>query len=187
MIRLLYNYYEDKNHIRKKEIDFCLQKNLANPHINTIIVESPHKPKYKYLFDKINQLTGPDDINIICNSDIFFDETISLTTKMSYNDAWALCRWEWYHDDNIKFFTRPDSQDTWIFKGKIKDMISDFTLGLRGCDNRIAHEIQQAGYNISNPSLSVKTYHVHNSGIRNYSNTDVVPPPYLTLSPSSLV
>ena len=72
MIRLLYNYYEDRNPVRKKEIDFCLQKNLENPHLNVIIVEGLEKPAYNTMFEKLNWITGPDDLNIICNSDIFF-------------------------------------------------------------------------------------------------------------------
>lgn len=186
MIRLFYNYYEDKVAERKKEIDFCLQKNLENSYINTIIIETSSKPEYNYFFNKINDVSGPDDINIICNSDIFFDETIALTSKMGPEDCWALCRWEWYHKDNIIFANRPDSQDVWIVKGKVKNVMGNFTLGIRGCDNRIAHEFQKAGYVVSNPSQSVKTYHVHNSKVRNYTMKDVVPPPYLTLSPSSL-
>lgn len=186
MIRLLYNYYEDKNPTRKKEIDFCLQKNLANIHLNTIIIETPNKPSYQSLFTKINELTGPDDVNIIANSDIFFDDTIALTYKMNHNDAWALCRWEWRSEEKIEFANRPDSQDVWIFKGKVKNVVSNFTLGMRGCDNRIAYELAQVGYNVTNPSQSVKTYHVHNSQIRNYTMKDCIPPPYLTLSPSVL-
>ncbi len=186
MIRLFYNYYEDKNVHRKREIDFCLQKNLANPYVMTIVFETKFKPEYQFFFNKINEITGSDDINIICNSDIFLDETITLTSKMTHNDVWALARWDYYSENNIVFANRPDSQDVWIMKGKVRPVVGDFTLGIRGCDNRIAHEFRQAGYNITNPSLSVKTYHVHNSGVRNYTFKDVVPPPYLTLSPETL-
>ena len=95
MIRLLYNYYEDKNPARKKEIDFCLQKNLENPYLNVIVIESMEKPTYSMFFDKINQLTGPEDINIICNSDIFFDETIQMTSHLAPHRAYALSRWDY--------------------------------------------------------------------------------------------
>jgi hypothetical protein len=39
-IRLFYNYYEDKNPERQKEIDYCLQKNIDNPLLDIIILES---------------------------------------------------------------------------------------------------------------------------------------------------
>lgn|SRR5574337_127368 len=186
MIRLFYNYYEDKHPARKREIDMCLQNNLENKLLNVIIIESPNKPTYEFFFRQINKITGPDDINIICNSDIFFDETIALACGLRDKQVYALSRWDWHNPSRIIFFDRPDSQDTWIIKGKIENVFGDFTLGTRGCDNRIAYEFNKAGYTISNPSKSIKTYHVHNSGIRNYTMADVVPKPYLTLPTSSL-
>jgi len=186
MIRLFYNYYEDKHPLRKMEIDMCLQKNLANKFINTIIIESASKPTYEFFFQQINKVTGPDDINIICNSDIFFDETIVLAEGLKHKQLYALSRWEWKHPLHITHFDRPDSQDTWIVKGKVENVFGGFTLGIRGCDNRIAYEFHKAGYAVSNPSKSIKTYHVHNSGIRNYTMADVVPEPYLTIPTSSL-
>lgn len=187
MIRLFYNYYEDKNPLRKREIDMCLQRNLNNKLITTVICESPGKPSYKFFFDQINKITTPDDINIICNSDIFLDSTISLALNMKKNQVYALSRWDWLGNDALtRFFDRADSQDTWIVKGKVENVFGDFTLGIRGCDNRIAYEFNKAGYQVSNPSKSIKTYHVHNSGIRNYTMADVVPEPYLTVPTSSL-
>lgn len=187
MIRLFYNYYEDKHPLRKREIDMCLQRNLNNKLITTIICESSSKPTYQFFFDQINKVSTEDDINIICNSDIFLDETIVLVENMKPKQLYALSRWDWLGNDAfVRFFDRPDSQDTWIFKGKVEGVFGDFTLGTRGCDNRIAYEFHKAGYAVSNPSKSIRTYHVHNSGVRNYTMADVVPEPYLTIPTSSL-
>lgn len=186
MIRLFYNYYEDKHPLRKREIDECLKKNQANPLITTIVLASPGKPTYDYFFEQINKVTGPDDINIICNSDIFFDETIELANRIKHKQLFALSRWDYLHPWRITFFDRADSQDTWIVRGKIENVFGNFTLGTRGCDNRIAHEFHTAGYEVLNPSKTIKTYHLHNSGIRNYTMQDVVPPPYLTIKPTTL-
>lgn len=185
MIRLLYNYYEDKNINRRNEINFCLQKNLANPHLTTMVIDSPGKPTYDFFFQKANQITGPDDVNIICNSDIFFDDTIKFAEQIKHKEFYAILRWEW-HPDGPRFHERPDSQDTWIWRGKVENVFGGFSLGIRGCDNRIAHEFKKVGYNIINPAKTIKTYHVHNSGVRNYTMADVVDPPYYTLMPSSL-
>ena len=186
MIRLFYNYYEDKNTVRKREIDFCLQQNLGNPLLNTVIFETANKPTYDIFFQKINEVTGPDDINIICNSDIFFDNSIALVSTMPDKAVYALCRWDWHGPNHIVFADRPDSQDTWIIKGRVDNVFGNFCLGVLGCDNRIAYEFEKAKYKVSNPSKSIKTYHVHNSGIRNYTRKDVVPKPYLTIPPSEL-
>lgn len=186
MIRLLYNYYEDKNGARKKEIDMCLQKNLENSHLNVVIIESAEKLTYNDFFNKINEMTDPEDINIVANSDIFFDDTILLANGLPRATVYALSRWDWINEHNIRFFDRPDSQDAWIFRGRLAKVSGDFTLGKKGCDNRIAHEFSAVGYTVVNPSRSIKTYHVHNSNVRNYSQRESVPGPYRTVHPSSL-
>jgi hypothetical protein len=190
MIRLFFNYYEDKHPFRKREIDFCLQKNLDNPYIKTIIIESAIKPSYDYFFRKINEVTQDNDINIICNSDIFFDESIVLADqclqKLCPKEMYALSRWDWHLNGTTVFFDRADSQDTWIVRGKVDNVQGNFTLGIRGCDNKIAYQFGQSGYRVRNPSKSIKTYHVHNSQVRNYTMADVVPPPYLTVDPTHI-
>ena len=185
MIRLFYNYYEDKHPYRKQEIDYCLQRNLENKLLNMIIVETPTKPTYEFFFEQINKVTEPNDVNIICNSDIFFDDTIKFVEKMGEKDMYALLRWEW-GPGGARFHERGDSQDTWIVRGKVEGVLGNFQLGMRGCDNRIAHEFQQAGYRVTNPAKTIRTYHVHNSQVRNYTMADLIPPPYLTIMPSTL-
>lgn len=187
MIRYIYNYYEDQHPARKKEIDFCLQKNQGNKLITLVILETQGKPNYSDFFKKINELTGPDDINIFSNSDIFIDETIGLVeSKLQHKQLYALSRWDWHSPARIVFFDRPDSQDAWIVKGKIEGVFGDFNLGVRGSDNRLAHEFNKAGYAVSNPSKSVKSYHVHNSNIRTYTLIPPIPPPYHTVQPGYL-
>jgi hypothetical protein len=185
MIRLFYNYYEDKHPFRKQEIDFCKQKNLDNTLLTTIIVDSPGKPTYDFFFEQINKVTGNDDINIICNSDIFFDDTIKFAEKIKHKEMFALLRYEWL-PGGPRFTERPDSQDVWIVRGKVEGVFGGFSLGIRGCDNRIAYEFQKGGYVVTNPAKTIRTYHVHSSMIRNYTMADVVPPPYYTIGPTSL-
>ena len=186
-IRLFYNYYEDKNATRKKETDLCLNKNINNLYYDTIIVESENNPTFNFMFEKINKLVGDDDISIICNSDIFFDETILLASNIGAKEVYALSRWDWNENGSSKLFDRSDSQDVWIVRGKVENVFGDFTLGAKGCDNRISYEFNQAGYKITNPSKSIKSYHVHNSVVRNYSDIDIVPPPYLKVEPITLL
>lgn len=184
-IRLIYNYYNDSNPERKKEIDFCYQKNIDNPLLDVVLLNSDRIPTYRDFFNRINELTSPNDINIICNSDIFFDETIMLSTGISTKEIYALSRWEW-NGDQSKLRDIENSQDTWIVRGKIENVNGDFSLGKPFCDNRIAHEFKKAGYKVSNPSKSIKTYHFHGSGIRHYSAKDNIPGPYLNIPTSIL-
>lgn len=189
MINVFCNYYEDSNPIRRAEVDFCIYKNCNNSLINFIILQSQDRLKFTYFFHRINQLTSENDINIICNSDIYFDETVLLANKMEHNEAYALSRWDVQPNGEVVHFNRADSQDTWIFKGNIKNINADFYLGWRGCDNALSDRIEKAGYKLKNPSKSIKTYHLHTSNIRNYSsknNDHLVPGPYKTVPPCSL-
>jgi hypothetical protein len=212
MINLFVSYYKAATPERQAEIDYCLKANCENPMIDIVYVltnEQIHKlmngkivkmlfdgnPTYGAFFNAINAVTKPDDINIISNADIIFDETIALTSQLKANECWALSRWEMRidytkHPEQIQVYG--DSQDCWIFRGKIKPLSkSDFPLGKLGCDNRIAYEIQKAGYKISNPSKSVHTWHLHNSNVRGYdpkvrNEHTVVSQPYLNVPVSYL-
>lgn len=188
-INVLANYYKDKNILRQKEIDKCFEYNLLNPSINFIIIESDNRLKFNDYFNKINKITSNEDINIICNSDIYFDNTIELCKQMQHNQSFALSRWDVQADNTVKLFDREDSQDTFIFKGPIKNIFGDFHLGYPGCDNRLCFEIEKAGYRVSNPSHDIKTYHLHLTNIRNYDRSPqfIVPPPYKTIKPSKLI
>ena len=180
MVNLFFNWYE---HIeRQHEIDLCLQKN-KEVFDNVIVVEG--RPTFSELFALTNDY--PNDVNCFCNSDIYFPST-EILNKIKYNECWALSRYDIIKRKEV-LFARRDSQDSWIFRGVVKNVVADFTKGKWGCDNRLAYEIQKSGYNIHNPSMTVKTIHVHSSNKRNHVRTseNVVPPPYLVLDPNVLI
>jgi len=59
---------------------------------------------------------------------------------------------------------------------------------VHNCDNRLAYDIQAHGYNVINSCHTIKTYHLHNSNIRNYLNDknepiERIPQPYLLVNP----
>jgi hypothetical protein len=174
-IRLFYNYYEDKNPQRKVEIDYCLQKNIDNSLLDIIVLDSDTNPTYNFFFEKINKLAGPDDISIICNSDIFFDDTIALVENMGAKDMYALSRWDWAPNTTAVLRDIRNSQDAWIVRGKVENVNGDFKLGIPFCDNRIAFEFSKSGYNVRNPGRSIKAYHYHQTAIRHYDDKERVP------------
>lgn len=202
MVNLFISAYDEKNEVRKRELDQCLMNNISNEYIDVIFVllaegtkepvqnrkvryiESSQKPTFKDFFEIINLASGEEDINIISNSDIFFDESLCFLSSIGNDECWALSRWEINADGNKgnQIQNRGDSQDVWIVKGKVKELTyCDFPLAKLGCDNRIAWEFQNAGYKVTNPSLHVRAWHNHVSEIRNYCEVvrDVVEPPYL--------
>lgn len=206
-INLYVNYYKDNVIERNDEIEYCLKHNFDNNLIDQIFIISDCKRDGLFLsslplkahfikidknnnlnkiFEIINKNSNADDISILANLDITFDDTLNIVKDMFDTDACiALTRYD-VGENEIKFHDRVDSQDAWIFYGKIKNinkMYLSFSLGVRGCDNRLAYELSRQ-YKIFNPSLTIKTYHHHLSGIRNYTQeSSAVPKPYLTLKP----
>lgn len=204
-ITLYTSVYNDKNKDRQKELMQCLvnnvnsninkivlfkekkdilEKNNIFNHIKILIVDIDKRPTFKSVFDYINnQNPSINDISIVANSDIYFDnENIEKLKKYNLtNRVLALTRWDIQDNNSSLFMNREDSQDTWIFNGKIKNLnYSDFHFGILGCDNRIAYELKESGYEVLNIGKDLKTYHLHLSNIRNYSN-DRIPIPYLSL------
>jgi len=168
-----------------------------------------------------------EDVIVIANADIYFDESSKFFEQIELGQFWALSRWE-----NGELWNRRDSQDVWVFRGEAPKAlnleclsaaggagavpskcgadasgayspitarnhpgsggenfrIGDYFIGCVGCDNRIAWEFEQAGYQVSNPSKTIRCHHLHASGIRAVVDRSkwLVPPPYKVLEPVTL-
>ena len=203
MINLIFNYYETKNFARNKELKHCLEQNLNNPHIDFIHLfnESSYMPikenvkniptskrlSYRDYFDYIEEnIKNEDDIFILTNSDCFFEhESFLYINNIKKEEAWCLSRWNVVSDGVpavIKPFNRPDSQDATILRGFLKKInFLDFFMGVPGCDNRLAYELDSAGYVLKNPLTKIKLIHYHMDESRNYNGK--VNPPYKLVPP----
>jgi hypothetical protein len=178
-VNLFFNHYRSDS--RQKEIGLCLKKN-KEVFDRVIVFDGRHT------FNQIFKMSEgfPDDINVFCNSDIYFKEIENLK-GIKENEAYALTRWD-QKGKQLTFFNRSDSQDAWVFKGSVNKMNANFFPGMWGCDNRLAYEILRVGYKLTNPSLSIVTVHVHELDERNQERTkeNTVPQPYYLLNPCSL-
>lgn len=148
-----------------------------------------HRLTYRDVFQAIQGF--PDDvIAVFANADIAIDNE-------SWTDVWAvnledkflaLLRYDVGADGDVRkaeiFGPRPDSQDTWVVRacdvkkrgeGILKTL--DFPFGKMGCDNAIALDMLKAKFVCVNPSLSLRTWHFHSSGIRTYEKVDVLDRP----------
>ena len=198
-MNLIVQYYTDKHAVRQKEIDDCLWKNVENgyiKHIHLLLENDVNLPTesekiYKTIIGKrlsykdAFSFAGENLANQICilsNADIFFNDTISLVTEeLLTNKIYALSRYDLSGQGKLNIFNRKDSQDVWIFKPPLPSIKSDFLLGMPGCDNRIAYEIKAAGIEITNPCLSIKVAHVHKSKKRNYKHSDQLKGPIMKI------
>ena len=172
-INLFTQHLESSNKERDSEYQICREKNKNNNYIdNFITIKQNGYLKYNSFFKMTESY--PDDINILANSDIFFDDSISICRNIRKNDCLAITRRELfigpdYIEDSaltkIPSTMKTDTQDVWIFKGRVrKSVYGDISLGYPGCDNRIAWEIKNAGYKIMNPCEDIRIYHLHEEG-----------------------
>ena len=192
---LVIEEYRSKDEVRQGELDMCFIENGASRLFEYIVEAVGPDPRVtiKGIFEGVNAMKWNEgDMVVIANADMLFEDSLMLADDLKEDECYALSRWE--DGDKIQRQVNGDSQDCWIFRWPIKNvdkMDIDFPLGKMGCDNRLAYEIQKAGYKVTNPSKSIKTWHLHKSNARNYSNFDrnestVVPPPYLIVPVTSL-
>ena len=197
-MNLFVNYYVPTNERRAEEIKKALIINLANPYIKRVITFSEKPPpEHKKIvdwptnsrptFQDFFNLTKdyPNDVNIIANSDISFDDTLEKAKNLSKNVCYALTRHEMARGKLLDFAIAHRgcppgfSQDAWIFRGVVNledchDVLATnrnhrydripFTMGIAGCDNVIAHMIGKK-YTLKNPYKDIiLTHHHHDKG-----------------------
>ena len=196
-INVFYNYYKPFNYDRYREIIYCFDNLLKNKNIDNLFVlcsddllinneklikiKIDGQPRYRDFFNIIDFNSNEYDINIILNSDCYIDEKNIELIKNNLNDdeVYLLTRWDILslNPFKVEHFNKVNnnfegwSQDAWIFKGRPKNgIVGDYKLGMAGCDNAIAYEFNESGYDVSNPSFSIKIYHYHLTKVRTYGD-----------------
>lgn len=175
--RLVVNSYLDPDPVRNAEL---VEAAVVNAGVFDEVQPVSGRPTFAELFAVANRLTAPDDINVIANTDVSFDDTIrAADDNLDIGECWALSR-----DDNHS----ADSQDAWVFYGPIiVPPECDFAAGIPGCDNRLAFLLDQVGYRLTNPCHTVRVRHHHASGIRRYHRRfDLVRGPYKMIPPQAI-
>ena len=152
---------------------------------------------YRMVLDYIYTKVPPNVFVCFSNSDIYLESSIQHIWTFSLQDRFiSLLRWD-VPDDSSKppvlFGPRADSQDTWILSSNsVKSRVwkwdsLDFPFGKNGCDNAINVEMLRQKFLISNPAYSIKTLHLHTSGVRTYNPLDIVDKNiYLHIEPTGL-
>lgn len=203
MIRLFTTFYREPRRERLAEYIECLNRNLACAAIGEacVLVEGledilpasgklktkrlPDRPLYDDFFRWIGERAASDDVSIIANSDIWFDGSVAAASRtIGPRNCFALARWDKGH-----LFDRNDSQDCWLFRGPVTGVRGDFQVGVPRCDNRFLYELQSAGYNVTNPSFSIRANHLHAGERGEYAAdglTNAVSGPYRYLWPHNL-
>ena len=209
MLRLFTTLYPEKDSLRRAEYAECLMRNLGCAEIDEVCllvegdrVELPESPKirvrkietrptYANFFQWIGEVAETEDVSVVANTDIWFDGQLALfrNWKLPDRTAIALSRWNLMASGRALLYDHNDSQDAWIFRGKVGSVVSSFPVGVPRCDNRIAAELQASGYCVMNPAFSLKSYHLHSGPIRIYdaeAPNQLIPPPYKYIWPHNL-
>ncbi|MDE2105796.1 MAG: hypothetical protein KGL39_51705, partial [Patescibacteria group bacterium] len=164
MITLFVNTYRDPDPVRDAELEAVRSFNRGNSAIATTVDLIGPRLAFGELFREVNLVGHDQQVVVVANADIYFDQSIAAAADIAAGHAYALTRWDDCHD-GIRLFAdekgtpRCDSQDAWIFRAPIRPELIEacnFTLGVRGCDNRLAYEIAKAGYTVSNQSKSIR-------------------------------
>jgi hypothetical protein len=211
-------FFKHRDAKRFKEIKECLIKNCACPYIDKIVLInekdytsdfsnipgskkieqfiSERRLTYANFLQYVNDVVPVNVFTILCNADIYFGDSLLDLHKINMQDKMlGLLRWDVDTEGDAKIFgPRADSQDTWIFlSDSIKSRKWDynkfnFQLGQAGCDNAFAGHILRQKFVISNPAVSFKTFHLHNTNIRNYDKKDYIRADvYINLAPTFVI
>lgn len=193
---LITSLYNETIQERALEYIVCLAKNCNHPLIKKIhilydtskephdsdsgflkvisdfpvtVTKLPERPDFNYCFNVANTLYNNEAI-IMCNADIFFNETLeALVAYDLINSFIALSRWDVQNNGSLKLYNDEQSQDTWIFETPLRPFKrANFGIGTPGCDNLIAAQARDVGYDVTNPCLTIQGCHVHLSQIRHY-------------------
>ena len=158
---LVTTYYKSDNLERQKELDKCLIKNIQNKYIKKIYLLNNYLYDLSFINqeiqkNKIEQIIISNDINyklkyndsiqfinenlndeicILSNSDIYFDNSLSkINNKIINNNLLALLRYDEDINGNKQIFKRndiprDDSQDCWIFRSPLNVDIDKRSFG----------------------------------------------------------
>jgi len=211
---LLTQYFRHPNEERAKEIREALRRNVDCADLSRIVVltERDESNEFRMFGPKIQQViigkrltyahflqyvterVPKNVIAILANADIYLEDLTDLWKIRMHNVMLSLLRWD-CTDSGVELFgPRADSQDTWIVLSDSVKSVKwtyepfDVQLGQPGCDNMFAGLMLQNHFVLYNPALTLKTYHLHSTQIRNYTKGDAVRAPlYVNLVPSYLI
>jgi len=213
-IWLVTQYFRHSNAERTKEIQTCLRRNVECADLSRIVLltekdfskDYPVTSKiqqiiikkrltYAHFLQFVKERAPKNTIVILANADMYMDSLQDLWRLSMKNVMLSLLRWNVMDTGDAELFgPRADSQDTWIvLSDSVKEIEwtyepFDIQLGQPGCDNIFAGLMLQNRFVLYNPSLTVKTYHLHLTEIRDYKKEDALYAKlYVNIVPSYII
>jgi len=181
---LVVTYFDKQDRIN--EFHRCFQENVRNKYIKKIyvlyedfqgnapwfllhdkikIIKLDHYPEHKDFYDFINKnLSG--ELVIWANTDIYFDDTLKSLRHVDFHNGIAILTRYNIPEYQGKWKRHPNSHDAWIFKAPIRYLNGNFKINRFINENIMLDEWIKSGYRVTNPSLTVKAWHVHREDYR---------------------
>ncbi len=199
--KLVTTMHDSGKAARNGEMELCLEMNQAVFDEVFVVAEGMQRtPTFRGQWHDIRSRqtfsdliaasfgSKPSDLVVLANNDILFTPTSldQLNDQVNYETAVCLTRWD-ISEKGIQLFNRSDSQDAWAFRGVPRIRTARYHLGMPGCENRFAHELLNAGYNLTNPSKDIRVFHMHLTGYRPSNKAENrVQPPYVYIQPAHI-
>ena len=137
----------------------------------------PGRVQYGDLIEAVNGCsTTPWDLNIIANSDVFFDDALDVLKPLDLLGVCvALSRWEW-KNGRAETLAGDNSQDCWVFQGPVRPLAD-------GTDWRLERTLRLAlswvlrhnDYTLLNLPHDIRHYHLHDSPYRRNGSMTAAP------------
>ena len=178
----------------------CLTRNMKNGHIKHLhifyenhlnalldIINNDNRVSYSFISSRLSyrdwmiyaDRNYGDDIKLLCNSDIFFDETLEVVTKLDCQrqTLYAISRKDYdlsgsrivpSHDlfEDHRYPINPIySQDCWLYKYPVLDSNTDpklyyLKLGYNNCDRLLKDNIQKQNIAFVNLYPKINALHI---------------------------
>jgi hypothetical protein len=189
-INVITPFYKDSDFYRQLELREALHRNVQNPEIGRIfaLVEegaedetllrnpkvipipvSKGRQTYADLIRVANEYCA-EEIVVFCNTDIYFDETLSYIRKLpDRTSLFVSTRREVQPEEKSEWTINQQSSDAWAMYAPISAFDLDIHLGKLGCESLFLGRMIRSGFGVENVSLDWKCYHLHATQKRNYN------------------
>lgn len=186
------SWYPIKDAQHLEECLRAIRLNLENPYVAkvTLLCETPFpdtheklecisidtRPSYGTFFRRFDA----KNVHILVNTDIVLGWQPIVPKP---NHCYALARYNVISDIRapINAWSVRDmgilsaySQDTWaLYQPQFSNLVvfDSILMGVPGCDNRVAYELHMQGIKVTNPSKTIRTYHLHKNEERSYTDS----------------
>lgn len=144
--------------------------------IEIIINDEHSRISMDKIFEFASQSQFIGEIFIFLNLDIFFDESLAGLIRdswLDYSRSYFLSRYETVEKENSVTQCSEEyigSHDSIVFRSPLPKLLINrcqYQLGSWGIENRIMWEFNYFGIQVRNPCKSIRSWHLHNSKIKN--------------------